>query len=186
VTPTGTSREGGALLVLEDAEAARRRGAPHVYGEIAGYASAFDPAPGSDRPPALRRAIEAALADAGLAAADVDVVFADAVGVPELDRTEAAALRAVFGPGGVPVTAPKAASGRTYGGGGSLDVAAALLAIRDGVIPPTAGTGDVPAEYGLDLVCGAARDAEVRTALVLARGLWGFNSAVVVRTASTS
>ncbi|WP_405474029.1 ketosynthase chain-length factor [Streptomyces canus] len=173
--------EGGALLVLEDAEAALRRGAPDILGEIAGYASGFDPAPGSGRPPALRRTIEAALADAGVTAGQVDVVFADAVGVPELDRAEAAALRAVFGTGAVPVTAPKAASGRTYAGGGALDVATALLSIRDGVIPPTAGTHEVPAEYGIDLVRDRARDADVRTALVVARGLWGFNSAVVVR-----
>ncbi|WP_020115977.1 ketosynthase chain-length factor [Streptomyces canus] len=173
--------EGGALLVLEDAEAALRRGAPDILGEIAGYASGFDPAPGSGRPPALRRTIEAALADAGVTAGQVDVVFADAVGVPELDRAEAAALGEVFGPGAVPVTAPKAASGRTYAGGGSLDVATALLSIRDGVIPPTAGTREVPAEYGIDLVRDRAREANVRTALVVARGLWGFNSAVVVR-----
>ncbi|MFE3030955.1 ketosynthase chain-length factor [Streptomyces canus] len=173
--------EGGALLVLEDAEAALRRGAPDILGEIAGYASGFDPAPGSGRPPALRRTIEAALADAGVTAGQVDVVFADAVGVPELDRAEAAALGEVFGPGAVPVTAPKAASGRTYAGGGSLDVATALLSIRDGVIPPTAGTREVPAEYGIDLVRDRAREKDVRTALVVARGLWGFNSAVVVR-----
>ncbi|MFJ4198883.1 ketosynthase chain-length factor [Streptomyces sviceus] len=173
--------EGGALLVLEDAEAALRRGAPDILGEIAGYASGFDPAPGSGRPPALRRTIEAALADAGVTAGQVDVVFADAVGVPELDRAEAAALGEVFGPGAVPVTAPKAASGRTYAGGGSLDVATALLSIRDGVIPPTVGTREVPAEYGIDLVRDRAREANVRTALVVARGLWGFNSAVVVR-----
>ncbi|MGX1474159.1 UNVERIFIED_CONTAM: act minimal PKS chain-length factor (CLF/KS beta) [Streptomyces canus] len=173
--------EGGALLVLEDAEAALRRGAPDILGEIAGYASGFDPAPGSGRPPALRRTVEAALADAGVTAGQVDVVFADAVGVPELDRAEAAALREVFGTGAVPVTAPKAASGRTYAGGGSLDVATALLSIRDGVIPPTAGTREVPAEYGIDLVRDRGREADVRTALVVARGLWGFNSAVVVR-----
>jgi act minimal PKS chain-length factor (CLF/KS beta) len=173
--------EGGALLVLEDAEAALRRGAPDILGEIAGYASGVDPAPGSGRPPALRRTVEAALADAGVTAGQVDVVFADAVGVPELDRAEAAALREVFGTGAVPVTAPKAASGRTYAGGGSLDVATALLSIRDGVIPPTAGTREVPAEYGIDLVRDRAREADVRTALVVARGLWGFNSAVVVR-----
>jgi minimal PKS chain-length factor (CLF/KS beta) len=173
--------EGGALLVLEDAEAALDRGAPDILGEIAGYASGFDPAPGSGRPPALRRTIEAALADAGVTAGQVDVVFADAVGVPELDRAEAAALGEVFGTGAVPVTAPKAASGRTYAGGGSLDVATALLSIRDGVIPPTAGTREVPAEYGIDLVLDRAREADVRTALVVARGLWGFNSAVVVR-----
>ncbi|MFE5031740.1 ketosynthase chain-length factor [Streptomyces sp. NPDC056683] len=173
--------EGGALLVLEDAEAAQRRGAPDILGEIAGYASGFDPAPGSGRPPALRRTVEAALADAGVTAGQVDLVLADAVGVPGLDRAEAAALREVFGPGAVPVTAPKAGSGRTYAGGGSLDTAVALLAIRDGVIPPTPGTREVPAEYGIDLVRDRAREAAVRTVLVVARGLWGFNSAVVVR-----
>ncbi|MGY5052871.1 ketosynthase chain-length factor [Streptomyces sp. 900105755] len=173
--------EGGALLVLEDAEAALRRGAPDILGEIAGYASGFDPAPGSGRPPALRRTVEAALADAGVTAGQVDLVLADAVGVPGLDRAEAAALREVFGPGAVPVTAPKAGSGRTYAGGGSLDTAVALLAIRDGVIPPTPGTREVPAEYGIDLVRDRAREAAVRTVLVVARGLRGFNSAVVVR-----
>jgi len=173
--------EGGALLVLEDAEAARRRGATRVYGEIAGYATAFDPAPGLGAPPALGRAAASALADAGVSPAEVDAVFADALGLPEADRAEAAALREIFGPGGVPVTAPKAASGRAYSGGGALDVASALLAIRDGVIPPVAGTADVPEEYGIDVVCGSPRDREVRTALLLARGLWGFNSAVVVR-----
>ncbi|MDH6610452.1 act minimal PKS chain-length factor (CLF/KS beta) [Streptomyces sp. SAI-208] len=173
--------EGGALLVVEDADAALRRGAPDILGEIAGYASGFDPAPGSGRPPALRRTVEAALADAGVTAAEVDVVFADAVGVPELDRAEAAALGEVFGAGAVPVTAPKAGVGRTYAGGGSLDVATALLSIRDGVIPPTPGTREVPAEYGIDLVRDRARETDVRTALVVARGLWGFNSAVVVR-----
>ncbi|MER6540162.1 ketosynthase chain-length factor [Streptomyces sp. 900105755] len=173
--------EGGALLVLEDAEAALRRGAPDILGEIAGYASGFDPAPGSGRPPALRRTVEAALADAGVTAGQVDLVLADAVGVPGLDRAEAAALREVFGPGAVPVTAPKAGSGRTYAGGGALDTAVALLAIRDGVIPPTPGTREVPAEYGIDLVRDRAREAAVRTVLVVARGLRGFNSAVVVR-----
>ncbi|MGY5012581.1 ketosynthase chain-length factor [Streptomyces sp. 900105755] len=173
--------EGGALLVLEDAEAALRRGAPDILGEIAGYASGFDPAPGSGRPPALRRTVESALADAGVTAGQVDLVLADAVGVPGLDRAEAAALREVFGPGAVPVTAPKAGSGRTYAGGGSLDTAVALLAIRDGVIPPTPGTREVPAEYGIDLVRDRAREAAVRTVLVVARGLRGFNSAVVVR-----
>ncbi|MEW1779834.1 ketosynthase chain-length factor [Streptomyces sp. NPDC086777] len=173
--------EGGALLVLEDAEAALRRGAPDILGEIAGYASGFDPVPGSGRPPALRRTVEAALADAGVTAGQVDLVLTDAVGVPDLDRAEAAALREVFGPGAVPVTAPKAGSGRTYAGGGSLDTAVALLAIRDGLIPPTPGTREVPAEYGIDLVRDRAREATVRTVLVVARGLRGFNSAVVVR-----
>jgi act minimal PKS chain-length factor (CLF/KS beta) len=171
--------EGGAILILEGAEAAARRGA-ESYGELAGYAATIDPRPGSADKPGLRRAIEIALADAGAVPGDIDVVFADAAAIPELDRVEAEALNAVFGPGGVPVTAPKTMTGRLYSGAAPLDVTAALLAIRDGEIPPTVNVR--PAEaYGLDLVVGACRPAGVRTALVLARGHGGFNSAVVLR-----
>ncbi|GGR93932.1 MULTISPECIES: ketosynthase chain-length factor [Streptomyces] len=171
--------EGGAILILENAEAARSRGA-RTYGEIAGYGSTFDPKPGSGRPPGLRKAIELALADAGATPDEVDVVFADAAAVPELDRIEAEALTAVFGARGVPVTAPKTMTGRLYSGAAPLDVATALLAIEEGLIPPT--TNVEPADgYDLDLVTGEARPAEVRTALVLARGFNGFNSALVVR-----
>jgi minimal PKS chain-length factor (CLF/KS beta) len=99
--------------------------------------------------------------------------------VPELDRAEAAAIGAVFGPGGVPVTAPKTMTGRLYSGGAPLDLAAALLTIRDGLIPPTANVVPAP-EYDLDLVL-APRPKQVDTALVLARGSGGFNSAMVIR-----
>ncbi|MFD9127644.1 ketosynthase chain-length factor [Kitasatospora sp. NPDC059571] len=173
--------EGGALLVLEEAEAARRRGAERVYGELAGYASTFDPAPDSGRPAALDKAAELALADAGIRPDEVDAVFADAAGVPELDRAEAQVLAGLFGERGVPVTATKPLTGRLYSGGGPLDVATALLAIRDGVLPATAGTTDVPAGYGLDLVVDQPRELPLRTVLVLARGRRGFNAAVVLR-----
>ncbi|MFE0804697.1 ketosynthase chain-length factor [Streptomyces sp. BB1-1-1] len=173
--------EGGALLILEQADAARARGAK-AYGEIAGYGATFDPRPGSGRPPALRKAIELALADAGADAADVDVVFADGAAVPELDRTEAEALNEVFGTGRVPVTVPKTMTGALYSGAGALDLATALLAMEEGLIPPTTNT-EPDREYGLDLVVGQPRTTEVRTALVLARGHRGFNSALVVRAA---
>ncbi len=174
--------EGGALLVLEDAEHARERGAPRVYGEIAGHAATVDPRPGSDRAPTLQRAIQLALDDAGLAPGDIDVVFADAAAVPALDRVEAEAITKVFGVRGVPVTAPKTTTGRLYSGAAPLDVAAALLSIRDGVIPPTTGSTLSP-EYEIDLVTGAPRPSAPRSALVLARGHGGFNSALVVRAA---
>jgi minimal PKS chain-length factor (CLF/KS beta) len=173
--------EGGAICVLEDAESARVRGI-RMYGELAGYAATFDPVPDSGRPPGLRRAAELALADARIAPEKVDVVFADAAGVPELDRSEAQALRDIFGVRGVPVTAPKTLTGRLFSGGGVLDVVSALMSIQEGVIPPTFGTSLVPAEYGIDLVLGQPRQAEVDAALVLARGRWGFNSAIVIRT----
>lgn len=174
--------EGGALLVVEDPEHARARGA-RIYGELAGHAATMDPRPGSGRAPGIERAIEGALRDAGIGPSEVDVVFADAAAIPELDRVEAEAIGKTFGPHTVPVTAPKTMTGRLYSGAAPLDVAAALLSIRDQVIPPTVGT--TPADgYDLDLVMGAPRPAPVRTALVLARGQGGFNSALVVRAAA--
>lgn len=172
--------EGGALLVVESAAQAERRGAPHRYGEIAGYAASFDPHPDSGRPPTLVTAIRGALADARLEPRDIDVVFADAAGVPALDRAEAGALAAVFGPRGVPVAAPKARTGRLLAGGPPVDVALALLALRDQVIPHAVHVGPDPA-LALDLVVDGPREARLRTALVLARGYGGFNSALVVR-----
>ena len=125
--------------------------------------------------------MELALADAGLAPQDIDVVFADSAGIPDLDRAEAAVISEIFTPYAVPVTAPKALTGRLLSGGGPLDLVTALLSIRDGVVPATAGTTEVPSDYQIDLVRGEVRPARVRAALVLARGRWGFNSAVAVR-----
>ncbi|WP_077801381.1 beta-ketoacyl synthase N-terminal-like domain-containing protein [Streptomyces sp. JHA26] len=171
--------EGGALLVLEDAESAARRGA-RGYGTVAGCAATFD---GPDRP-RLREAAELALRDAGATADEVDVVFADAAADPVADRRESAALRALFGPYGVPVTAPKSMTGRLGAGGSSLDVAAALLALRHRLVPPTTATSRPAPEHTLDLVIGRPRPLpRLRTALVLARGRGGFNSALVLRAA---
>jgi len=170
--------EGGALVVLEDGEHARSRGA-RIHGEVAGYAATFDPAPGTRPPDGLGRAIRLALADAGVRPDGIDVVFADASGTPESDRVGSDAIREVFGPAGVPVTAPKTMTGRLCSGAGRLDVVAALLAVRDGVVPHTLG-GAGPRE-DLDLVVGEPRWTPVRTAPVLARGFGGFNAAVVVR-----
>jgi len=174
--------EGGALLILESADSARDRGA-RVHGEIAGYGATFDPHPDTGRGPALARAIELALADAGADAADVDVVFADGAAVPELDRAEAEALNAVLGSRAVPVTVPKTATGRLYSGAAALDLATALLALREGIIPPTVHI-EPDERYGLDLVTGQPRVATLGTALVIARGDGGFNSAMVVRSVS--
>jgi minimal PKS chain-length factor (CLF/KS beta) len=175
--------EGGAILVVEDADSARDRGAARIYGEVAGYSASFDPPPDSGRPSALRHAIAGALADAGMAPADIDVVFADGAAVPALDADEADAITATFGERAVPVTVPKTLYGRLYAGSAALDVATALLAIRDGVIPATANITP-PVDCPLDLVVGLPRRAPVRAALVIARGHGGFNSALVVRAAA--
>jgi act minimal PKS chain-length factor (CLF/KS beta) len=179
--------EGGAILLLENAESAKERGAPQVYGEVAGYGATndayhhSDPAPGGEQ---YKRAAQVALDDAGIGPGDVDVVFADGAGVPAADAIEAQVINDLFGDKGVPVTVPKTMVGRLYAGGASLDVATALFALRDGVIPPTINL-DEPAEgCELDFVTGSAREAKLRTALVLARGFGGFNSALVLRGAS--
>ncbi|MEU9155342.1 ketosynthase chain-length factor [Streptomyces sp. NPDC048417] len=174
--------EGGAVLVLEAEDAAQARGAT-VYGRLAGYAATFDPAPGRPGEPGLRRSAELALQEAKLDPGSVDVVFADAAAVPALDHAEARAITGLFGPHGVAVTAPKTMTGRLSAGGAALDLAAALLSIRDGVVPPTAHTTAALPEYGLDLVT-EARPTAVRSCLVLARGQGGFNAAAVVTSAT--
>ncbi|MDI5969332.1 ketosynthase chain-length factor [Streptomyces sp. SL13] len=172
--------EGGAIVVMEDADRAAARGVTG-YGTVAGHAATFDPPPGSGRPPALRRAAELALDDAGITPGQVDAVFADAAGSPVADAQEAAVIRGLFGDGGVPVCAPKAMTGRLGAGSGPLDVVTALLAMRDGLLPPAGPVAAAAAGHRIDLVTGRARPHQVRTALVLARGQGGFNSAVVLR-----
>ncbi|MFC5220432.1 ketosynthase chain-length factor [Streptomyces coerulescens] len=176
--------EGGAIMIMERREDAVRRGVERIYGEVAGYAATFDPAPGSGRGPTLSSAIRNALEDAQIAPADIDVVFADGSGTPELDVAEATALTEVFGLRGVPVTVPKAATGRLYSGGGALDVATALLAIREGLVPPTAHVEELAPDCTIDLVRAKPRELPVRHALVCARGVGGFNAALVLRAAA--
>jgi 3-oxoacyl-(acyl-carrier-protein) synthase len=177
--------EGGAILIVESAERAGQRGAPRIYGEIAGYGATNDayhwgrPAPDGVQ---FARAMTIALDDAGVSAGDVDAVFADAFGVPEWDAAEVTAIKKALGEraADVPVTAPKTMVGRLYAGGASLDVAAATLAMRDGVIPPTINL-DEPAEgCKLEFVT-SRREAELGTVLVVARGYGGFNAALVLR-----
>ena len=163
--------EGGAILVTERAtdEVLEKS-----YGVLRGYAAGFD-LPG--RATSLARTIRRALADAQADPSEVDVVYADALGTPDADRAEATALAEVFGPRGVPVTAPKTLTGRLYGGGAALDVATALLGQRDGVVPPTAGTTRPRPE--IDLV-RAPRELALRASLVVSRGFGGFHAAVLL------
>jgi minimal PKS chain-length factor (CLF/KS beta) len=173
--------EGGAMLLLESESHARWRGAQR-YAEIAGYGTTFTGAGRLTRSTAgLVRAARLALTDAGCHADEIDVVFADALGVPEADRAEVVALYELFGDRAarVPVTAPKAGIGRAYAGAAAIDVATAMLTIEQGVVPPTPNVSKP--DHDLDLVTGEARTIEVRTALVWARGLSGSNSALVIR-----
>ncbi|MFJ5924499.1 beta-ketoacyl synthase N-terminal-like domain-containing protein [Kitasatospora sp. NPDC092948] len=175
--------EGGAMFVVEDADSARRRGA-RTRARIAGHTATFTGAARwADSREGLAHAVRGALAESHCAPDEIDVVFADALGSPEADRAEALALADALGEHAerVPVTAPKAGFGRAHCGAPALDVAAAVLALEQGLIPPTPHTEDCP--YGLDLVIGRPRPAELRTALVLSRGQMGSNTALVLRRA---
>jgi minimal PKS chain-length factor (CLF/KS beta) len=170
--------EGGAVFAAEQVTAAQARGA-RVRAVVAGHAAtfngllAFDPSGDGSV-----RAIRAALAAAGVRPEQVDVVFADGLGVAAADAAEAHALARVF-PGGVPVTAPKAGFGRTYAAASAIDVAIAVLSMEYGMVPPTPNVAATP--YDIDLVTGRARTQPIRVALVVARGFGGTSSALVLR-----
>jgi len=182
--------EGGAILLLEEPGAARARGVRRVWGEVAGYAATHDahhhedPAPDAVQ---YARAIRLSLADAGVTPDEVDLVLADGAGVPELDRLELEAIGAVFGGRStpVPVSAPSSWTGRLMAGGSALNVATALLALRDGIVPGTAHLDDPVEAPGVDLVT-SSRVQDLSTVVVLARGAGGFNSSLVLRRAEES
>ncbi|WP_406063766.1 ketosynthase chain-length factor [Streptomyces sp. NBC_01077] len=173
--------EGGAMLVVEDESRARDRGAA-VRAVVAGHGATFTGASRwEESREGLARAIRVALDEAECAPEEIDVVFADALGVPEADRAEALAIADALGAHAtrVPVTAPKTGIGRAYCGAPVLDAAAAVFAMEHGLVPPTPNVFDIC--HDLDLVMSRARPAELRTALVLSRGLMGSNAALVVR-----
>ncbi|MYV98979.1 beta-ketoacyl synthase N-terminal-like domain-containing protein [Streptomyces sp. SID3343] len=176
-----TPAEGGAMFVLEAEEVAHRRGA-RIRAVVAGHGATFTgTADWAASRHGLARAIRDALAEAECAPEEIDVVFADALGVPDADHAEVLALSDALGAHAarVPVTAPKTGTGRAYCGAPVLDCAAAILAMEHGVVPPTPGIVDICHDF--DLVTGRARAAELRTALVLSRGLMGCNAALVLR-----
>lgn len=135
--------EGAALLMLEEAQAARERGAP-ILAEVLGGASTYDVSRGADHAKsaaAAARAARLALGDAGLAPDAIGALSVSADGSVAWDRAEGCALASVFGAraGTLPVTAPKAMLGETLGAAGALQVVDLVETLRDGVLPGVAG-----------------------------------------------
>jgi minimal PKS chain-length factor (CLF/KS beta) len=173
--------EGGAFVLLEEERAARHRGA-RVRALVAGHGATFTGSYRLERSAeGLLRAARAALVEADLDVSDIDVVFADALGTPEGDAAEAEALARLFDDrlGAVPIAVPKAGTGRAYAGAAAIDVVSATLSIEEGIIPSAPDIGETT--YGLDVVRGGPRRRDLRTALILARGMYGGNSALVIR-----
>jgi len=175
--------EGGAVVVVEDAGHAARRGA-RVRGRVLGVGAAADAthmtAPDREGRGAAR-AIEAALADADVAPARVGFVSAHGTGTPFNDAMEAVAITRVFGPRKVPVNSIKGAIGHTLGAAGAFEAILCLQVLAEGFVPPTAGLATVdPACAGLDLVYGEPRRHPAETAVSTSSGFAGVNAALVL------
>ncbi len=175
--------EGAGVVVLEDLDMARARGAT-VLGEVLGSASTADahhitaPTPGGD---GAVSCMEQAIADAGLAPRDIAHINAHGTSTPLNDAAEAEAIAKVFGHPGPPVTSTKGVTGHALGAAGALEVVAVLLSMHHGLIPPTAGTGGVdPALPQLDLVVGGARPWTPGPTLSNSFGFGGHNGCVVL------
>ncbi|CAB4599981.1 unannotated protein [freshwater metagenome] len=175
--------EGSGILVLEELEFARARGA-NIIGELMGAASNADahhitaPAPGGVGAIAcMRLAIE----DAGLTPGDITHVNAHGTSTPLNDAAEAAAIMEVFGPNGPPVTSIKGVTGHSLGAAGALEAVAIILGMQKGLIPPTAGYVNVDPDMApIDLVVGQARPWTPGPVLSNSFGFGGHNGCVVI------
>ena len=177
--------EGAGIFVLEEWEHAKARGAS-ILAEFAGSGATADavdmvfPAEAT-----VARAIELALIDAGLDAADVDYINAHGTGTPANDPTESKAIRRVFGAQAdrLAVSSTKSMHGHALGAAGAIELVAAIGSLREGVIPPTANFIDPDPECDLDYVPNTARAKPVRACLSNSFAFGGLNAVVALKRA---
>lgn len=179
--------EGAVVLVLEDLESARRRGA-EVLAELVGYGSSLNAYRITDAPPDGSGPIlsmTSALEDAELRPADIDCIVAHGTSTPGNDVCETVAIREVFGPDAyrVAVTAPKSMTGHLTAASGALNVLVGVLAIRTGTIPPTINLDAPDPKLDLDYVPNVARQTDVHAVLANAFAFGGTNGSLVLRAA---
>ncbi|MBS0439501.1 MAG: beta-ACP synthase, partial [Proteobacteria bacterium] len=177
--------EGAGIFVLEEWEHAKARGA-NILAEFAGSGMTADavdmvfPAQAT-----VARAMELALVDAGLKPEDVDYINAHGTGTPANDPTETKAIRQAFGAhaGALAVSSTKSLHGHALGAAGAIELVAAIGALRDGVIPPTANFIDPDPECDLDYVPNTPREKSVRAALSNSFAFGGLNAVVALKRA---
>jgi len=177
--------EGAWMLVLEELEHAMERRVP-IYGEILGYASTCDAwhrvalAVDLDEPV---RAVNLALADAGIGPKGVEYVNLHGTGTELNDRVETAVMKRALGPvaATIPMSSTKSMIGHPQGACGAAGVAATLLALNAGFIPPTINLDNPDSECGLDYVPHVSRATTARVALCNCMGFGSKNSALVIR-----
>ena len=176
--------EGAAVLVLEEWTRAQGRG-QQILGEIAGFGITSDAGhltdPSSD---GATRAIQMALRDGSLAAEDVGYINAHGTGTRANDPTETAAIKETFGARAydIPVSSTKSMHGHAMGASGAIEIAASLLAVNEGFIPPTINLHRPDPACDLDYVPNAARELRVGLFLSNSFGFGGMNGVVAVRT----
>jgi 3-oxoacyl-[acyl-carrier-protein] synthase II len=173
--------EGAAFVVLEDAEHARARDA-HVYAELAGHGmttDAFHPTSPHPDGDGMVRAMRAALHRARLDPREAGYVNAHGTGTPQNDRIEARAIRAVFEDDRVLVSATKSMIGHTMAAAGSLEAIATILALVDGIVPPTAHLETQDPDATFDCVPVVAREVALQAAISNSFGFGGQNVTLV-------
>lgn len=171
--------EGAAMVILEELEAAKARGAT-IYGEVAGYGTTADAYRITDIPPDGHGGIAAmrmAIADAGLTPADIGYVNAHGTSTKVNDRVETTACREVFGERAMqtPVSSTKSMMGHLIAAAGVTEMIVCLMALRDGVLPPTINYETPDPECNLDYVANEARQADVKHVLNNSFGFGGQN-----------
>jgi len=177
--------EGAGIVVLEHAEHARRRGA-HIYAEIVGYGMTADAyhmtAPDPDGDGAVR-AMAGALRDGGVRPEDVGYVNAHGTSTPYNDRTETLAIKQVFGDHArrLAVSSTKSMTGHLLGAAGGIEAIVTVLALQQGILPPTINYETPDPECDLDYVPNVARKAEVEFAISNGFGFGGTNATLVFR-----
>ena len=179
--------EGAAAVVLETVGGARARGAT-ILGEFLGSGCVTEATGIVDIRPdgdGVSRAIELALADAGISAADVGLIVAHGNGTPASDASEAAAIQRVFGNNPPPVTGFKWAVGHLIAASGALDLVLALRALRERIVPGIATLNAVDPEFGALPVSAKPQTPRSDIALVICRGFGGMNVALLVRAPSS-
>lgn len=174
--------EGAACLVLESLAHARARGAT-ILGILRGCGEKSDSFHRTRSNPsgeAIITAMRNAVADAGLEPGHISWVNAHGTGTPENDKMETLGMRAVFGDAAPPISSNKSMIGHTLSAAGAIEAAFSLLAIRDGVIPPTINHEEADPAITLDVVPNVAREATVRHVLSNSFGFGGQNVCLVI------
>jgi 3-oxoacyl-[acyl-carrier-protein] synthase II len=177
--------EGAGMLLLEELDHARTRGA-RMYAEVVGYGATADASHVTAPPEGGIGAVKAmrmALKDADLATGEIEYINAHGTSTPLNDRAETEAIKTVFGDYAyrVPISSTKSMTGHLLGAAGAVEAIVCILAIRDSIIPPTINLHNPDPDCDLDFVPNVARWSTVRATLSNSLGFGGHNATLVVR-----